>query len=384
VTLEVGHVYEFTNPLTKSKHEVLQMGANSLWDLKGNRLAGVPWPRNPEQFRHLGLYEEKPSSTLLGWGARNAVSPMTGSDPEFFLRQGGQDVAAFFHLPPKEVRKGGWFWDGFQAETTVPARHCHQEFAVEFKKQLALLAGQHLEPRAATVWEVPQALMDAAGENHVSFGCSPSLNAYGHKGLTAENPRALLLRFAGGHVHEGWTNLQRCFPDVEGIVKTMDVFAGVACVALARNFDNPLRRRYYGLAGEYRLPSHGLEYRTLSNFWLYHPLSFQLVLGLTRHAFSMGANGFRKHLIGTDNEVSTIIDNCDVPAAVDLVHLNEGIYKAWHDCYYGGGFETFLRAVDRGIDKVIPDFGKDIPTAWASVRDAYFQPTWCYFAAQYK
>jgi len=47
------------------------------------------------------------------------------------------------------------------------------------------------------------------------------------------------------------------------------------------------RRRYYGLPGEYRLPKHGLEYRTLSNFWLRAYPLYDLMSGLALLAISM-------------------------------------------------------------------------------------------------
>lgn len=50
------------------------------------------------------------------------------------------------------------------------------------------------------------------------------------------------------------------------------------------------RRKLYGKAGEYRLPKHGLEYRTLSNYWLtaYPLMSF--AFGMARLAVSLMAD----------------------------------------------------------------------------------------------
>ena len=44
------------------------------------------------------------------------------------------------------------------------------------------------------------------------------------------------------------------------------------------------RREVYGRAGEHRLPKYGLEYRTLSNFWLRSYPLYSLIFGLARQA----------------------------------------------------------------------------------------------------
>jgi hypothetical protein len=62
---------------------------------------------------------------------------------------------------------------------------------------------------------------------------------------------------------------------------------GNTCVLLDRDPRAAERRQIYGRAGEYRLPDHGLEYRTLSNFWLRAYPLFSLVMGLSRLAVSV-------------------------------------------------------------------------------------------------
>src|SRR5690606_27611941 len=72
-----------------------------------------------------------------------------------------------------------------------------------------------------------------------------------------------LLRTAGGHIHVGYDNPDNAMS--ADIVLAMDVMLGVPSVLI----DGDTRRRQmYGKAGCFRFKEYGLEYRTLSNFWI--------------------------------------------------------------------------------------------------------------------
>ncbi len=103
------------------------------------------------------------------------------------------------------------------------------------------------------------------------FGCAPDFD--GHKGgrpIKAVAPERLLRddgsawRFAGGHVHIGGYPEGTMPPYV--IAQMCDVFLGLPCVALDQQ--GP-RRKMYGTPGRFRPTAWGIEYRTLSNFWIF-------------------------------------------------------------------------------------------------------------------
>ena len=71
------------------------------------------------------------------------------------------------------------------------------------------------------------------------------------------------LRSAGGHIHVGCDLAKKKPIDV---IRAMDLFLGVPSVALDKG---TLRRQLYGAAGCMRKKPYGVEYRTLSNFWIF-------------------------------------------------------------------------------------------------------------------
>ena len=94
------------------------------------------------------------------------------------------------------------------------------------------------------------------------FGCDPDMNAW--TGMLNPPPRSKNpnLRSAGGHIHVGFDGEK--LNELE-VVKAMDVFLGLSSVTLD---PDKRRRELYGKAGACRVKPYGVEYRTLSNFWL--------------------------------------------------------------------------------------------------------------------
>jgi hypothetical protein len=272
----------------------------------------------------------------------NAISYVytgaSGADPEFFIRNGRELVPAFKFLPSKKSGQSA-FWDGFQAEFTTVATGCMERQSANLQAGILdlLSAAKAKFPDAnlshESVVEIPEQQLAEADENQVALGCAPSKNIYGHKGLEVENPRELKIRFAGGHMHFGCAGAFQTLPNVpgggvEGAVSCLDASLGLMMVSMAAGFDDPRRRQYYGLAGEHRLPAHGLEYRTLSNFHLTHPALNYLAYDIGRMAVKIGLLGMRKIFSSKPLEVAEIIDASDVSAARRVLKRDE---KLWRD-----------------------------------------------------
>ncbi len=102
------------------------------------------------------------------------------------------------------------------------------------------------------------------------FGCSADMNALTGAFNPTPTPRQGL-RTAGGHVHIGYTDLLKT--DNPAVIERSKYKAGVLCDYLMGlpsllEDNDTLRRSLYGAAGAVRLKDYGIEYRTLSNYWI--------------------------------------------------------------------------------------------------------------------
>ena len=91
------------------------------------------------------------------------------------------------------------------------------------------------------------------------FGCDPDFNAWTEKRNPSPHADDPNLRSCGGHVHIG-TPLNRI-----QIIRWCDIIMGLNSVLEDKDVE---RRKLYGQAGAHRPKKYGVEYRTLSNYWL--------------------------------------------------------------------------------------------------------------------
>jgi Phage phiEco32-like COOH.NH2 ligase-type 2 len=284
--------------------------------------------------------------------AFNTKELYIGSDPEIFAEdEDGQLIPAFNFLGSKtkptvaNATNGqgpnNMYWDGFQAEFETAASHCMGWHGDSLQNGLKGLhnALKVYNPKAKlsvkTVFDIPQKVLAEAKAEHVAFGCNKSLNVYGAEGFTAPG-HEVPYRSAGGHIHIGFQGAKFTTKEIEDAVKAMDAVLGVAAVSMFGNYDDKRRRLMYGLAGEYRLPKHGLEYRTLSNAWLFHPVTANIVFDLARSAFKFGQSGLFKYWKATEQETQDCINTCDVKKARAIIKRNEVLFRTILGIRYGG------------------------------------------------
>lgn len=301
-----------------------------------------------------------------------------GSDPEMFVEdENGKVIPAFQFLggkdKPDKTAQGSYgnlplYWDGFQAEFQTSAQGClgwHTD-SVHLGLKGLLIAAKKFNPKAKisskTVVEIDRKLLEEGKEEHIQFGCMPSLNAYGMKGSTA-NGREVPFRPAGGHIHFGinaYAIKKYTDKDYIKMVKALDAILGVACVSLFANQDDPKRRELYGLAGEYRLPPHGLEYRVLSNAWLIHPMIMNMVFDIARVALTVGFQDLLVHWNTTEEETINCINKCNVRLARQILKRNEEMflqliksaYKHFDDKQVKAVMKIFLRGMEYAVKDV--------------------------------
>jgi len=333
-------------------------------------------PDNETTKQLLDKYRAWAVKNLSGQLAYSAWGNKIGSDPEIFVEdENGQILPAFAFLGSKEkptlakefgVRKqNAIYWDGFQAEFDTDANTCmgwHSDslhYGLKGLYQAMIKHNPKAKLSAKTVFDIPIELLQKSAREHVAFGCHPSKNAYGMKGLEAPGEE-VLYRSAGGHIHFGTSvNDEKV---IQRIVKALDAIVGVSCVSLFANYDDPRRRQMYGLAGEYRTPPHGIEYRVLSNAWLFHPLIANIIFDFARSAGTFGFKDFMKYWACPESETIRIINECDVPAARAVMDKNKEIILQVINTRYNNMEMAYLvyDILRNGMETVIID-----PTAIA-------------------
>lgn len=202
---------------------------------------------------------------------------LIASDPEVFLKsKNGHHVPATELIGgdkqhPRETKHGWVQEDGAAAEFNVHPAQTEEEF---IRNHLAVLSDleEIVKVHELEIDISPSVIFNEDDLWHPSLfiaGCSPDYDAW----TDNENiPPAYQsgLRAAGGHVHISFDAEDKL--DRIRMVQALDLVLGIPSVIL----DSDIRRRtLYGKAGAYR-PKYtrfndaydGIEYRTLSNFWL--------------------------------------------------------------------------------------------------------------------
>jgi hypothetical protein len=219
-----------------------------------------------------------------------------------------------------------------------------------------------------TTVDIPSEMFADALPEHIAFGCTPSKNVYNMDGIKMDG-KDVPFRSAGGHIHYGLDKKE--WKHIPDYVKALDKILGVACVSLFAKYDNPARRTMYGLAGEYRTPPHGLEYRTLSNAWMCHPTMMYIVYELSRKAIAMQQKGLMRFWDATDKETIACINECDVDKARAILKRNDKVFKdlirsfSYDDQRAKVIWNTFMLGVDVLINT------ESIETNWQLDNDEF-------------
>lgn len=211
-----------------------------------------------------------------------------GSDPEIFLQdQTGKHISViglinadkWNPLQIPDMPKGFTLQeDNVALEYGVPPASSAQEFIQNIRSVMARsqawLPGLQFSKLSATVFSDDQLDNPAA---HV-FGCEPDFDAWTGQMNPPPNSGIPNLRSAGGHVHietdqSPYLIGQRC-----------DLFLAVPATLMDTNPAALERRRLYGKRGAIRPKPYGVEYRTLSNFWIFEDKLIEWVWNSTKRA----------------------------------------------------------------------------------------------------
>lgn len=214
-----------------------------------------------------------------------------GTDPELFLKKDDKIISAIGKIggsksDPQPISEDGHFIqeDNVAIEYNIPP--CvsrkdwvyHNNFVKDYLETLVSGMGYTLAIQ-------PSALLDDDQlDNDIAklAGCEPDFDVWKEGINQPADLSSTNLRSAGGHISIGWDN-----PTQEqqlDMVKAMDATVGLESVLLD---DDTRRKELYGKAGCFRFRDYGIEYRSLSNFWIKSDESLQWSWDKTMEAIDL-------------------------------------------------------------------------------------------------
>lgn len=327
-----------------------------------------------------------------------------GADPEFFIENESGVMGSEKIIPKKGLKviknraieiKGGanvrsteetyLKQDGVQCELNLAPQYCRAYLANEiancFYTLRKNLNGAKLCDKEVITMD--KKTLDKLSEDARKFGCAPSQNTYsGTENKIKVKANKYLLRSAGGHIHLGkiddfLINSEDIYKNHREIVEMLDIILGCTCVLIDRDPWAKKRREVYGKAGDYRITKYGIEYRTLSNFWLKHYFIMSLVFGLARQAIQAYLHEPAKKeilRIAAYYDIPEIINKNDLPMAISLwKEMKKEIYPYFYE--YDGcpinkeTIDAFEFVFNKGLDFF---FNFDPLNHWAELKEAHF------------
>lgn len=238
-----------------------------------------------------------------------------GADPEVFMGLNGSFVSAHDKVPgtkwePHPVENGAVQVDGMALEFNIDPATNYEEFQRNLDGVQGILKGMigdHSFLDATSVEFSEEFLKEVPMLNR-EIGCSPDFNGW----TLDENPvpqSSNLMRTVGGHVHIGGFEAEDAYhPDhfmkCARLARILDSTLGVYSILWDKDDQ---RRSMYGRAGSFRPKTYGMEYRTLSNKWIFKPELVKFVYDSVERALAL----FEDTKYEPSEESRRIIDESD-------------------------------------------------------------------------
>lgn len=230
-----------------------------------------------------------------------------GADPELFLKNEENKLISVVGLiggtkqEPMDIGNGCAIQeDNVAAEFCIPPCTDEQGFINSIQYALgdintrANKLGLTLAALTASASFDKDQLRSRAAQE---FGCDPDYNVYTQQANPRPRAEDKTLRSAGGHVHVG-TELNPFH-----VGKAMDLYLGVPSLLVDQD---ERRRQLYGKAGAVRFKPYGLEYRTLSNFWIWETKTISWVY----HQVAKCLDKCEEFISSTTEEEQLLIQDC--------------------------------------------------------------------------
>lgn len=233
-----------------------------------------------------------------------------GCDPEMFLADAAGGLISSIGLiggtkeAPAPLPIGDGFAvqeDNVAVEFNIPPSSSAEEYSENIQKVISFLNERVKEAYGLGLCNIsaasfPQEQLE--DPRALVFGCDPDFNAWTGKRNPKPRAKDANLRSCGGHIHVGYKFQDK--EEAKKLIRIMDLTHGVPSVLMDAAGDK--RRELYGARGAYRIKPYGVEYRTLSNFWIFNE-------GTRKWAFTQTARALESlHTLDVDSEDALIYD----------------------------------------------------------------------------
>lgn len=253
-----------------------------------------------------------------------------GTDPEFMLIKDGKIHSAIGIVHGRtdnriEISGHQFYYDNVLAECAVKPAESKEEFLSNLRECLQIYSEMvspfELLTQASHHFSDDQ--LDHPDARKA--GCAIEWCAYQIKAMKppVEEIENGSFRTCGGHVHIGSEVCSEDGPLQICSIYMLDLLLGVPSIWLDDDPTSISRRSLYGAAGRYRVAGgdnpYGIEYRSLSNFWLKSPKLASLIYDLSMLAIDWCENGTVEQLWSFDFDL--------------FLELQDNFYQAYTPSY---------------------------------------------------
>jgi hypothetical protein len=253
-----------------------------------------------------------------------------GADPELMLTKNGEYVAVQPYVlgtkeEPQPLPYGGNAQrDNVAIEFGIVPAKSSAEFVMNIGNTISDLID--ILPEDVNLNVIASALFPGSELTHPEcnlFGCNEDYNAWTMLPNDAPSTKGhRRLRCCGGHFHTGYVvgSGFDFLKDKDGkgsFIRALDATIGQISTILDDNKEAIDRRKLYGKAGCYRETDYGVEYRTMSNFWIKSPRLVELVYSVVGDTLEIVRDHEAIDLIGMlgPKNICDAINNGDADAS---------------------------------------------------------------------
>lgn len=294
-----------------------------------------------------------------------------GSDPEFMIvdRQGNLKSAVSIIPSTSEnritIKNHTFYHDNVLAECGISPSSTRESTLKSFHECLKIYS-EMVNPYKLIIQasaSYPEEELNSLDARNM--GCRPETCCYSGEDIYIEKAEEIIkktgFRSAGGHIHIGVDNYLWKNPFTNHFApKMFDLFLGIPSIFLDNDPTSAKRRAIYGHPGSFRRQSYGIEYRTLSNFWLASPKLVGLVWDISQFVVNFVNN---KEYLKFWTVHQKAIDDYDYPDKWSTCHgynindLKSAIYSGSQE--QAAPFMQFITPyVPQKILKTIEDLRK--------------------------